>query len=198
MGGFTANQITVGALVIAGRLRGRPDLLGQPVQDLPADDDHRLRGRRRGRARGGRHRRQPPGAQPAGRRPDRRSRRRGRPVPAGRRDAGRARAAGRHVRAIPVRPRRDHGSLLGLPRPRPDHRQPDRRRSRRTGSGSTGCSSRRWSCSGSRSSRWHSCAPRNTSWARDPATRWQAVRRPDRSGAVRAPSRQVPMRYSAS
>ncbi len=42
------------------RLRGRPDLLGQPVQDVPPNHDHRLRRARRGRPRSGRHRRQPP------------------------------------------------------------------------------------------------------------------------------------------
>ena len=44
---------------------------------------------------------------------------------------GGARPAGRHLRALPRRPRRDHGPLFGLPRHRPDHRQPDRRVRRR-------------------------------------------------------------------
>ncbi len=50
-----------------------------------------------------------------------------RPVRDGRRDTGSARPAGRHLGALPGGPRRDHGPVLGLPRHRADHRQPDRR-----------------------------------------------------------------------
>ena len=55
--------------------------------------------------------------------------------------------AGRHLRALPDRPRRDHGPVLGLPRGRPDRRGAHRRRSRPTGAASTACSSPRPSCS---------------------------------------------------
>ena len=48
--------------------------------------------------------------------------RRRRPVRPGRRDARGPRAARRHLRALSRRPRRDHGALLGVPRDRPDHR----------------------------------------------------------------------------
>ena len=102
MGGFTANQITIGALVIAAVFGAGLIYWGNRFKTLPPDHDHRLRRARRGRPRGGRHRRQPPRAQPAGRRPDRRAGRRRWPVPAGRRDAGRPRAARRHVGALPV------------------------------------------------------------------------------------------------
>ena len=64
----------------------------------------------------------------AARRPGRRARRRRvRAVRDGRRDPGRARPAGRHLRALPQRPRRDHGPVLGVPGRRPDHRGDHRR-----------------------------------------------------------------------
>ena len=59
MRGFTPVQISLAAVVDRDRLRRRPALLGQPVQELPADDDHRSRHRRRRRPRGRRLRRQP-------------------------------------------------------------------------------------------------------------------------------------------
>ena len=46
----------------------------------------------------------------------------GRAVRARRRDAGGDRAARRHDRGLPRRPRRDHGPVLGVPRPGADHR----------------------------------------------------------------------------
>ena len=54
-------------------------------------------------------------------------RRRVRPVRACRRDPRGPRPARRHLGALPERPRRDHGAVLGLPRDRPDHRCADRR-----------------------------------------------------------------------
>ena len=53
----------------------------------------------------------------------------GRAVRARGRDAGGDRAARRHDRGLPQRPGRDHGPVLGVPRPRADHRlDPGRRR----------------------------------------------------------------------
>ena len=107
-----------------GRLRRRPAVLGQPVQDDAPDDDHPLRRPRRGRARG----RGPRGQPPVG----------GLPIVVAHRGAASPRSAcscspgatpaalgpaGRHVRALPGRSRRDHGPVLGLPRHRPDHRR---------------------------------------------------------------------------
>ena len=43
MGGFTANQITVGALVIAGVFGAGLIYWGNRFKTLPPDDDHRLR-----------------------------------------------------------------------------------------------------------------------------------------------------------
>ena len=86
----------------------------------------------------------------------------GRAVRARRRDPGRARAARRHLRAVPGRPRRDHGPLLRVPRDRPDHRRAHRRASRPTGAASTACSSRRWRCWSSRWCRSPSCGARST------------------------------------
>ena len=58
-------------------------------------------------------------------------RRRGRrAVRARGRDARRDRPAGGHDRGVPRRPGRDHGPVLGVPGPRPDLRQPRRRRGR--------------------------------------------------------------------
>ncbi len=62
------------------------------------------------------------------------------------------------VRALPHRPRRDHGPLLGLPRDRPDHRPPSSAASRRTGAASTGCSRHAPARSASPSCRWPGCA----------------------------------------
>ena len=125
---------------IGDRLRRRPHLLGQPVQDAAADDDHPVRDRRRRRARRRRARRQPRRAacpiarcRVAGGLRDRRSGCSS--SPARRRPP---RAARRHVRALPGRPRRDHGPVLRLPRHRPDRRQPDRRRRGRVRAGIDG------------------------------------------------------------
>ena len=59
------------------------------------------------------------------------ARRRLRPVRPRGCDAGRARPAGRRLRALPDGPRGDHGSLLGVPRDRADHRRGHRRRGSR-------------------------------------------------------------------
>ena len=131
MAGFDANQITIGAIVVAvvfgagllywgNRFKslrrttiigygviGGAVLVGAGIGVNHLATAHPL----------DRHR---------GRRP-----RGGRALRAGRGDPGRARSAGRHVRAVPVRSRRDHGPLFGLPRPRPDHRQSHRRVRRR-------------------------------------------------------------------
>ncbi len=123
MRGFDANQITIAAIVDRDRLRRRAALLGQPVQEPAADHDHPVRHRRRGG----------PGRRPAWSSTTpagwpivvplaAAAARRRRAVRAGRRDAGGARAAGRHLGALPGRPRRDHGPLLGVPRDRPDQR----------------------------------------------------------------------------
>ena len=109
-------------------LRRGPALLGQPLQDAAADDDHRVRRGRRSRSRVRRDRGQPPVG-------DRIGLLRSWPaslaagglfVLAGR-DSGCHRSAGGHVGALPDRSRRDHGPVLGLPRDGPDHRRPDRR-----------------------------------------------------------------------
>ena len=63
-----------------------------------------------------------------------------------RRDPGRARPPRRHLRAVPARPRRDHGPLQRLPRHRPDRRRPRSAASRPTGGASTACWSPRWRC----------------------------------------------------
>ena len=106
-------QISLGGGRRRDRLRRRPDLLGQPLQDAAADDDHRLR---RSSAAASwssaassiNHARRPSSlvAVAGGHRGGRRA------VRPRRRDPGRARPARRHVRALPDRPRRDHGPLL--------------------------------------------------------------------------------------
>ena len=127
MRGFTAVQISAAAVVDRDHLRRRPALLGQPLQEPAPDDDHPVRHPRRG-ARWSRRASSsttPPAcrgvvlvaAAVAG----------VRVVRAGRRDTGGARAAGRHLRALPPRPRGDHGPVLGVPGDRPDHRRAHRR-----------------------------------------------------------------------
>ena len=69
---------------------------------------------------------------------------------------------------LPGRPRRDHGPLLGLPGPRPDHRQPHRRGRRRAGRHRRDASSTRSCCWGSRSSRSATCAGTSTGSGRLP------------------------------
>ena len=82
----------------------------------------------------------------------------------------------------------DRGAIMGLYSVflahRPDHRQPDRRRSRRTGAASTACSSRRSCCSASPSCRWPGCATQehelDAGWTA-PADRSAAARRDRRA-----------------
>ena len=108
-------------------LRRRPALLGEPLQVLASHHDHPVRHPRRCWAGRSGHRHQPLRRSRRGSRARRRSRGRVRVVRDGRRDASGTRVAGRHLRALPPRPRRDHGPLLGVPGRRPDHRRPHRR-----------------------------------------------------------------------
>ena len=113
MGGFDAGpDHRRGARRSAVCVRGGPALLGQPVQEHAADDDHPVRDHRRGGDRWPRGRRSTTPARlppcvllAAGRRG------RGRPVRARRGDAGGPRAAGRHLGA---HSRTTAGAIMGL------------------------------------------------------------------------------------
>ena len=123
MRGFSAEPDHARRRSSSGSSSARASSTGATGSRPAADDDHPVRHPRRRRPR--RRRAWSSTTRgPAAGRPARRGRgRRRRAVRARRRDARGARAARRHLRALPVRPRRDHGPLLGVPGDRPDHRR---------------------------------------------------------------------------